>query len=917
MQKKLALLLALLLIAINGFAQSFKLPIIVSDGTNQSILKIGTAVNGTDGYDQGLDVLAPPPPPSGAFDARLRENGTDYFTDIRDTNRTSKTYTLSYVAATGAGPITLKWDPSKLDSAWAYTITDDINGTSYHLDMKSRDSLDVSGSAYLKDGLRIIVSPVKRNQAPVIIQSIAAQKIQAGDNLTFNNLNNYFRDPDGDTLQYQVSSSDTSIVRAVVSNDSLRLAGQKPGQADLTVTANDGRGGSVQMQFKVSVQPNPIVISLPVTVGDGVHEQVLTLGMAPGATDGYDQGLDVLAPPPPPSGAFDARLSENGTDYFTDIRDTNRTSKTYTLSYTAATGAGPITLKWDPTKLDSAWAYTITDDINGTSYRLDMKSQVSLDVSGSAYLKDGLRIIVSPVKNQIDLKLSLQDINFKNVKPDSSKSKIVHLLNLGAVPIKIDSLRSSSSQFSWELSQKTIQPNDSTDLKINFRPDSLKSYSGKLGIIYNDSLDQQINLHGFGAAGLLTCRKVKISGSIVPGENDTLSFYVLNKGNANLVLKNDSLTNRYFKSLNTFPENILPGDSTKLIYSFAGQSLNIYSDTLYLNNNGLHSKVRFILRENLVKGALPSTVESVNFGAVSSNNFDMIVIPIWNASDKALHFSLKAFKDTSFFARVVSKSYLQKKVIAENVPDYSLAPHDTSYIALTFNPPNEGVFSDTLRIVVNTSLVRQVPVQGKGIKGFLQSDLKNMSVNFGPVTIGDSLKHTFNITNQSNSVVNITDIRHNNSAFHISLSSNTIGVNGKINASISFKPSQIVSYSDSLLISTNLGFTIGLALAGQGKIGTAISESRSQLPAKAKLFQNYPNPFNPTTIIRYGVPKLSMVQLIVYNILGQRVISLVSKQQSAGYYQVTLNANDLSSGLYLYRLEIGDKVITKKMILIK
>ncbi|MCP4360457.1 MAG: T9SS type A sorting domain-containing protein, partial [Chloroflexi bacterium] len=75
------------------------------------------------------------------------------------------------------------------------------------------------------------------------------------------------------------------------------------------------------------------------------------------------------------------------------------------------------------------------------------------------------------------------------------------------------------------------------------------------------------------------------------------------------------------------------------------------------------------------------------------------------------------------------------------------------------------------------------------------------------------------------------------------------------------------------------------------------------LPKKMTLFQNYPNPFNPKTTINYQLPMLSNVELSIYNLLGQKVATLVSKQQSVGYYQIDWDASGFASGIYYYRIE--------------
>jgi len=94
-------------------------------------------------------------------------------------------------------------------------------------------------------------------------------------------------------------------------------------------------------------------------------------------------------------------------------------------------------------------------------------------------------------------------------------------------------------------------------------------------------------------------------------------------------------------------------------------------------------------------------------------------------------------------------------------------------------------------------------------------------------------------------------------------------------------------------------------------------EGLSGIPRSFDLKQNYPNPFNPSTVIRYAVPEASNVRIDVFNILGQRVTTLVNREHRAGNFDVTFDASNLSSGMYFYRLEAANTVLTQKMMLIK
>jgi hypothetical protein len=102
-----------------------------------------------------------------------------------------------------------------------------------------------------------------------------------------------------------------------------------------------------------------------------------------------------------------------------------------------------------------------------------------------------------------------------------------------------------------------------------------------------------------------------------------------------------------------------------------------------------------------------------------------------------------------------------------------------------------------------------------------------------------------------------------------------------------------------------------------GQPGFSGTNTVRTVPKEFKLEQNYPNPFNPTTTIQFAVPSVSDVKLEVFNILGQKVSTLVNRRMKAGMHTVNFNAANLSSGVYFYRLQSGSFVQTKKMMLVK
>ena len=95
------------------------------------------------------------------------------------------------------------------------------------------------------------------------------------------------------------------------------------------------------------------------------------------------------------------------------------------------------------------------------------------------------------------------------------------------------------------------------------------------------------------------------------------------------------------------------------------------------------------------------------------------------------------------------------------------------------------------------------------------------------------------------------------------------------------------------------------------------SVREENVPEEFSLYQNYPNPFNPETKIKYTMPSSSIVTLKVYDVLGNEITTLVNKEKQPGIYEVEFNASNFSSGIYIYRLQTGSFIETKKMMLLK
>ena len=114
----------------------------------------------------------------------------------------------------------------------------------------------------------------------------------------------------------------------------------------------------------------------------------------------------------------------------------------------------------------------------------------------------------------------------------------------------------------------------------------------------------------------------------------------------------------------------------------------------------------------------------------------------------------------------------------------------------------------------------------------------------------------------------------------------------------------------------------GALTLGVNASAAVLSINGELLPEVFSLHQNYPNPFNPVTKLRYDLPENGHVNITIYDMLGREVKTLINQTQDAGYRSIIWDAtNDygkpVSAGIYLYQIQVGEYISTKKMVLLK
>ncbi len=299
--------------------------------------------------------------------------------------------------------------------------------------------------------------------------------------------------------------------------------------------------------------------------------------------------------------------------------------------------------------------------------------------------------------------------------------------------------------------------------------------------------------------------------------------------------------------------------------------------------------------------------------------------------------SLDGYVGDTVFIRFILKTYSAALADGWYIDDIYIGPTLTSSFAV---PRGWNMISVPVEVVDGRKTV------------IFPSAVSNAFAYENGYAIEDTLKNTIGywLKFQNQETVDITGITITADTFNVKPGWNMIG-----SVSGSVATSSIGSIPGGLVVSQFFGYSGGYTVTDSVKPGRAywikvqqdgqlVLSATMQIPSHSKvnivstserppyppeesaasnvpslflLQQNYPDPFNPTTLISYQLPKASHVRLVVYDMLGREVRTLVNENSEAGFKSVTFDAGGLPSGLYFYRISAGTFSDVKKMILIK
>jgi hypothetical protein len=274
---------------------------------------------------------------------------------------------------------------------------------------------------------------------------------------------------------------------------------------------------------------------------------------------------------------------------------------------------------------------------------------------------------------------------------------------------------------------------------------------------------------------------------------------------------------------------------------------------------------------------------------------------------------------SGFEASIISGSGFNSSI---NIP-YSANTLTSTTIYVRFTPVAVQSFSGNIANDGGGATTRIVTASGTGVNTPSLS-ASPTSLSFGYLTVNAISREmsytlssadlvasgTIEITSPIGFQVSATSGAGFDTSISISYNNGTLSSRSIY---VRFSPTDAEKYNGYITNAASGALAFNVAVSG---IGLPLNEV-------VQLGQNFPNPFNPITRIPYTVYKKSRVRLTIYNILGQRIKTLIDEEQDIGYYQPEFNISrsnnneELSSGIYFYRLEIAGKSVTKKLVLLK
>jgi len=473
------------------------------------------------------------------------------------------------------------------------------------------------------------------------------------------------------------------------------------------------------------------------------------------------------------------------------------------------------------------------------------------------------------------------------------------------------------------LSAKTIY--------VRFAPIEVKDYSNNITNTGGSAAAQSVYVSGKGVTPTITVYPASISFGNVTINTSSKQQYMLSGSNlwpANDTMKITAPTgftvstasdSGFNPSIN-LPYTTSTLSSTIIYVRFSPVAVQSYSGNITNGGGGATTQNVSVSGESITP-LLTMSSSLVAFGNV-----------LINTTSAESTYTIKGSNLTppSGNIKVTAPSGFEvSKTNGSDFNSFVYIPYTTSTLSSTiiyvcFSPEAVQSYIGNITNDGGGATTQNVAVSGTGINSASLS-ISAASLSFGSVTINEISREKSYTLSGANLIVDKLITITSSKGFQVSATSSDTG----FHSSFSIRPSSDTLSSRLIYVRFSPtaveNYTGAITNAGDGVPTLNVAVSGIGLPSDeiVQLGQNFPNPFNPTTRIPYSIYKKSWVKLTIFNILGQRIKTLIDEEQDVGYYQpefdISRNSNgeELSSGVYFYRLEIDKVSFAKKLLLLK
>ncbi len=395
-------------------------------------------------------------------------------------------------------------------------------------------------------------------------------------------------------------------------------------------------------------------------------------------------------------------------------------------------------------------------------------------------------------------------------------------------------------------------------------------------------------------------------GNVNIGEQVTDTLIVSNIGNDILNISDIVISQNEF-SINMTNFSIEPGNSEELYITFSPTETTPYFGTMTIFNNDLmNPEAEIELIGNNQFPIIDLSTESIDFDGVILGEQVTETLIVSNLGSLVLH---------------ISDVELDSEVFSADLDEFSVEPGESQEINIVYTPIDTEASSATMIIYNNdpNNLQKEVELSGEPL--YPEIELSFLEINFGSIFIGEEIIDSLTVFNNGTAVLNITEINLNSEVFFLNIDELIVDPGESEQMHITFVPDSVGTETDTLVLNHNdpLNPTFDVILTGSGEQPVNANDI---LPMITEVHQNYPNPFNPETTIRYSIVEEAMVSIIIFNIKGERVKTLVNEYLEPQFYEAVWNGRDdsdkpVASGVYFYKFNAGKTNSVSKMLLLK